>query len=197
MDYSSILYIVLIIGLIYAMTVVASSVLKTVIIITLIIVVFKFLYNIFFGKSQYLTTGISDATIQQVISASDLAVNSTNSQPTNFTYSIWVYIDDWNYKYGIEKPIILRDVSTLSSAASSTTTTPVVINPGTIIPSPFIYLGADSNKLVIHQAVYPSSGTSSTPTTNDVDKVERRLEADEKDFKDFKDYDLSISNSDF
>jgi hypothetical protein len=170
MNYSTIIYILLIIICIYAMTVVSSSIVKTILIFVLLWLLAKFLYNTYFSTGQYLTTGVSDATIQQIISSSDLAVNSTNSQPTNFTYSVWIYIDDWNYKYGFEKTIILRDAST--AAVATTTTTPVVINPSTIIPSPFIYLGADSNKLVIQQAVYPSSGSSSIPTTNDVDKVE-------------------------
>ena len=168
MKYSSIIYVILIVICIYAMTVVSSAIVKTLLIFVLLWLIVKFIHNSFFAAS-YLTTGVSDASIQEVINASDLAVNSTNSQPTNFTYSIWIYIDDWNYKYGMVKPILLRNGSTNNT---NSVTTPVSINSSSIVPCPFIHLGADSNKLVINQAVYPSSGSTSTPTIHDIDKVE-------------------------
>jgi hypothetical protein len=41
----------------------------------------------------------------------ELVIPSTSLPPgtsVNYTYSIWLYIDDWNYQYGKEKIIFLR-----------------------------------------------------------------------------------------
>ena len=41
----------------------------------------------------------------QTIKASELK-NANNS--SNFTYSMWLYVDDWNYNFGKEKSVLLQ-----------------------------------------------------------------------------------------
>jgi hypothetical protein len=57
-----------------------------------------------FTRSATLTK-MSDGKITQMIEAKELK-NNTNSN--NFTYSMWINIDDWNYNYGQEKMILDR-----------------------------------------------------------------------------------------
>lgn len=55
---------------------------------------------------------ISDKyTLREILNAKDVETVTKNELPKqngtfqNFTYSIWLYINDWNYNYGISKPI--------------------------------------------------------------------------------------------
>ena len=42
-------------------------------------------------------TSKTDAKTLQTVSSDDL--ESSNTSSVNFAYSIWFYVDDWNYKY--------------------------------------------------------------------------------------------------
>jgi hypothetical protein len=54
-------------------------------------------------------TELSSAKVMQEISYSNLDTSNLNS--SNFSYSIWFYIDDWNYRYGQPKVIFGRMVN--------------------------------------------------------------------------------------
>ena len=73
------------------------------------IMVFVFLVLLYvvinaFSKSNKLSE-MTDATILQTIKATDL--KNTNSG-NNYTYSMWIYITDWNHRFGEEKTILDR-----------------------------------------------------------------------------------------
>jgi len=59
-------------------------------------------------------------TLSSFASAKTALVIPSTSLPqgssVNYTYSIWIYIDDWSYRYGEEKVIFLR--GTLNGASS-------------------------------------------------------------------------------
>ena len=60
----------------------------------------------FIGSSKTdLTKDVNDATLPITISAKDLPAGSSGS---NYAYSIWFYINDWNVNYGTEKIIFER-----------------------------------------------------------------------------------------
>ena len=56
-----------------------------------------------FTKSTTLSK-MTDARSSTVIPASSLPNNGS----INCSYSIWIYVDDWSYRYGQEKCIFLR-----------------------------------------------------------------------------------------
>lgn len=128
---------------------------SNIIIIIIIIVIIYYIIRYFWYSNTVLISGINDATVLQTVDASSLAVSSTGSSATNFTYSIWFYISDWSYNYGKEKIIFTR--SNDSTA---------------IAPSPSVMLGATENNLIITQQVYNTTSTTSstvdstTGTTN-------------------------------
>jgi hypothetical protein len=62
-------------------------------------------------------SSLNDATSSVIIPSTSLTTNSSGSSSTNFTYSLWIYISDWSYRYGQNKVVFTR------SAAGSTTTT--------------------------------------------------------------------------
>jgi hypothetical protein len=112
-----------------------KNLLLFVIIIILLIIVFGYI-----SRDINTLTGLTEATTLQKIDATDL--DSSNSNSSNFTYSIWFYIDDWNYKYGKPKVIFGR------------------MTPGTKAdtnePCPSVVLGATQNNIIVSLAVFPT-----------------------------------------
>jgi hypothetical protein len=118
----------------------AKFLLIFVIIIILLIIVIGYI-----SKDVNTLTGLTEATTTQKIDATDL--DSSNLNSSNFTYSIWFYIDDWNYKYGKPKIIFGRMKSDLQA------------NPDISEPSPSVVLGATQNNIIVSLAVYPTHDT--------------------------------------
>ena len=76
---------------------------QIVIIVFVVLVILYFIINSFSKTSQL--TKMADGKILQTITAASLK-NGNNSM--NFTYSMWIYVDDWNYKFGTTKTILDR-----------------------------------------------------------------------------------------
>ena len=119
-----------------------------IIFIVIIIIIIIIIIHSYFSHKNVLTN-LSNATIQQTISASSLATSS-NPGSSNFAYSIWFYISNWNYKYG-EIKVIFGRMNNVSGSASSTT------QLGGMNPAPLVTLGALSNDLDIALTVFSST----------------------------------------
>jgi hypothetical protein len=104
-------------------------------------------------------------TLQQVkggktastISASSLATNGANPQSSNFAYSVWFYVNDWNYRYG-EPKVIFGRMGAKSGKGSGSV-------PGIsgYDPCPAVVLGAVENNISVSLGCYP--GINQKPTT--------------------------------
>ena len=79
------------------------GVLNIVIFVFIVLVIIYALVNVFSKTSKL--TSMATAKVEQNIKASDLK-NSKNS--SNYTYSMWLYIDDWNYRFGDPKIVLNR-----------------------------------------------------------------------------------------
>jgi hypothetical protein len=77
---------------------------KQIVIIVFVLLVIVYLTINAFSKTTQLTK-MADGKIVQKINADKLK-NTNNS--SNFTYSMWLYVDDWNYKFGQEKNVLDR-----------------------------------------------------------------------------------------
>jgi hypothetical protein len=95
-------------------------------------------------------TSLIDGRTMQKIEAADLPQPSDSGNSSNYSYSTWFYIDDWNYRYGESKVIFGK--MTLPASGS---------NSDPLEPCPSVVLGPTENNLVISLAVYP--GVDSTP----------------------------------
>jgi hypothetical protein len=133
----------------------------TIILIVVIIILLYWLISSYIVNKNVLTS-LANATVQQTISASSLASSNTPGN-SNFAYSIWFYINNWNTRYGHPKVIFGRMLET--------TSTP---NPDTGIsgkyPSPVVILGAISNDIDVALTLYSSgmnSGGASIATVTD------------------------------
>lgn len=105
-------------------------------------------------QDQNTMQGLQNAKTQSTIAATALASTGTNVPAVNFAYSMWIYINDWNYRYG-EKKVILGRVGSLSAAG--------IINPDDSLddlePCPVISLGATDNTLSVALSCYPNTST--------------------------------------
>ena len=116
------------------------SILKILFII-LALVVF---YYIYVGlTSSGPITSMTDGKVAQTIDPTKLANNSGTS---NYTYAIWMYVDNWNYRYGQPKVIFGRNESSANGDSN---------------PSPSVVLGAMQNDLTISITTYPTSSGGS------------------------------------
>jgi len=76
---------------------------QIVLLVFVLLLIIYFVVNAF-SKSTKLTE-MAEGKIQQTILAKDVKNNNNSS---NYTYSMWMFVDDWNYKYGDEKVVLDR-----------------------------------------------------------------------------------------
>jgi hypothetical protein len=114
----------------------------TIVIIVIIIVLVYFLLKYIFSNPYTLQT-IQNGQTTTVIAPSALATNSgISADDTNFAYSIWFYINDWNYRYGEIKTIFAR----MGNESAGTN------------PCPAVQLDAIENNLTVTLACFPGAG---------------------------------------
>ena len=115
---------------------------KKIIILIIVILVLMIIFNwsSFVSRSR-LSTLVSGKTEVTVLSS------EIETSKTNFSYSMWVYIDDWNYKYGSEKIILIRNDENGNS-------------------NPKIYLGNSTNDLTVDIQCYDNDNNNS-PTLHE------------------------------
>jgi hypothetical protein len=91
----------------------------------------------------------------QTIVAKDLAKDENQLNRSNYAYSIWYYIDDWNYNYDKQKILFAR----IPISAS--------VDLATDNPTPGVYFTENTNDL----GVCLLTGEGSTPETATVENV--------------------------
>jgi len=111
-----------------------KSLLMLIFVIILLVIVFRYIM-----KDVNTLSGVISAKTMQTVSASSLASSTSGGNASNYTYSIWFYVDDWNYRYGEPKVIFGRMTS----------------GTGTKEPCPSVTLAPAENNIIISLAVYP------------------------------------------
>lgn len=121
-----------------------KNILLFVVIVFLLIIVIRYIMK----DANTLTELISGKTMQK-IEATNLASSTSSGNSSNFTYSIWFFIDDWNYRYGEPKVIFGRMTS----------------GTGETQPCPSVVLSPIQNNIVVSLAVFP--GLDEVPESGD------------------------------
>ena len=111
-----------------------KNILLFVIIVILLIIVIQYI-----SKDVNTLSSLTSGQTMQTIHPSDLASSSNSGNTSNFTYSIWFFIEDWNYRYGEPKVIFGR----------------MTTGSGQKEPCPSVVLGPIQNNIVVSLAVYP------------------------------------------
>lgn len=80
---------------------------KLILIFILVVIILYFIFSkITRGDG---ITGILDAKEKTFISNGDMGIKDDDENVLNYSYSIWTYINDWNYNYGSKKPIFQKE----------------------------------------------------------------------------------------
>jgi hypothetical protein len=128
------------------------SIVIAVVVIVLIIMLISYIFT-----DPYTLQKINGGKNASTINASSLATNGSNVPSTNFAYSVWFYVNDWNYRYGEPKVIFGRMGSKSGTGNGSV--------PGIsgLDPCPAVVLGAVENNISVSLGCYP--GVDQKPTT--------------------------------
>jgi hypothetical protein len=123
------------------------SILIIIVVIILVILILRYIFT-----DKYTLQELQNGKTASTINSSDLATNGSNVPASNFAYSVWFYVNDWNYRYGEPKVIFGRMGSTSASDGGSM--------PGLsgIDPCPVVALGAIENNINIGISCYPGVG---------------------------------------
>lgn len=127
------------------------------IVITIVILVLMFMLLRYLFTDPYTLQNVQNAKSPSVISSSSLATNGSNVPSSNFAYSVWFYINDWNYRYGEQKVIFGRMGSKSGEDQGS------IKGVSGLDPCPAVVLGAVENNISISLGCYP--GADQQPTT--------------------------------
>ena len=130
----------------------ALSIVITIVVVVLILMLLRYIF-----ADPYTLQNIQSGQTTSTISATSLATNGSSVPSTNFAYSIWFYINNWNYRYGESKVIFGRMGSASAQGEGSV--------PGVngIDPCPAVVLGAVENNISVSLGCYP--GLDQEPTT--------------------------------
>lgn len=80
---------------------------KIILIFILTVIILYFIFNSVTRGDGI--TGTLDAKEHEVISNKAMKIDDSGVDVKNYSYSIWTYISDWNYKYGKKKMIISKE----------------------------------------------------------------------------------------
>ena len=142
--------------------------------IVIIVVIFVLIFMIlryYLTDANTLQSSVQNGQTATTISASSLATDGTNTAATNFTYSIWFYINDWNYRYGSKKVLFGRMGNTTTSTtpppgpnapAAAAATASSIDNIQQLEPCPAVIFGAMDNNVSISLACFNSPDTTAT-----------------------------------
>jgi hypothetical protein len=131
----------------------ALNLVVTIIIVVLVLMLLRYLFT-----DPSTLQNMQDGKTSTTISASSLATNGTSTPSSNFSYSVWFYINDWNYRYGEQKVIFGR------MGAPSATGNGSISGVNGLDPCPAVVLGAVENNVSVSLGCYP--GANQQPTTS-------------------------------
>jgi len=133
----------------------STSLVSLMFIIMLIVLVFFIIR--YAASDPYTLLSLQDGKTTSVISASSLSTNGTGVPSSNFAYSVWFYINDWNYRYGEDKVIFGRMGSNSRPNEGS------ISGINGVDPCPAVILGAVENNINVTLGCFP--GADEQPTT--------------------------------
>ena len=121
-----------------------------VILIICVVLLIVYLIRYTMGNSYTLQSGVRNARDMSTFSASSLASMGSDAPVSNFAYSVWFYVNDWNYQYGQAKVLFGRmskSASTISGLGASGSE-----------PCPLVQFGENANDLEIYMTTFATTG---------------------------------------
>jgi hypothetical protein len=121
------------------------------IVITIVVIVLIIMLLRYSLSNPYTLQNLQSGQTASTISASSLATNGSSTSSSNFAYSIWFYINDWNYRYGEPKVIFGR------MGAKSGANGGHIPGVSGLDPCPAVVLGAVENDVNVSLGCYPGA----------------------------------------
>jgi hypothetical protein len=123
------------------------ALIETILVIIVVVIVLVIIYNIFFTKTDLLISGIVPTTPLTTIQAKQLQPNISS----NFAWSIWFYVNEWNQSYGQMKTLFYQAESPLTSSGTM----------GTLPPNIAVSLDQYENNMSLWLNTYKTAGSTS------------------------------------
>ena len=127
------------------------------IVLTVVVVILVFMLLRYLMSDPNTLQDLQDGKTTSTIEPDSLATNGSSVASSNFAYSCWFYVNDWNYRYGEPKVIFGR------MGASSDASGGSIEGVSGLDPCPAVVLGAIENNLMVALGCYPGADTQ--PTT--------------------------------
>jgi hypothetical protein len=127
------------------------------IVIIIVIIVLIFMLIKYLVSDPYTLQGIQSGQTTSTISATSLATNGSNVPSSNFAYSVWFYVNNWNYRYG-EPKVIFGRMGAISSPGTGS-----ISGVNGLDPCPAVVLDPVENNISISLGCFP--GLDQEPTT--------------------------------
>ena len=139
---------------------------QTILWILVILILLYIIIHYITKERDTLNANITAGNVMTIIDPTSSGANNMNSG--NFTYSVWFYINDWNYRYGEQKIILGRSGAALASEpmtngvdASNSSESNNPNDLSSLQPCPFVILGGKENNLTIAVTCYTNTSTDS------------------------------------
>ena len=123
------------------------ALIETILVIIVVVIVLVIIYNIFFTKTDLLISGIIPTTPLTTIQAQQLSSNISS----NFAWSIWFYVNEWNQSYGEMKRLFYQSDAPLGGG----------LHIGESPPNIAVALDPYENNMSLWLNTYKSAGASS------------------------------------
>jgi len=128
------------------------------IVFTIVVIVLVFMLLRYLMSDPNTLQNLQDGKTTSTIDATSLATNGSNVASSNFAYSSWFYVNDWNYRYG-EPKVIFGRMGSLSGKDSGS-----VQGISGLDPCPAVVLGAVENNIMVSLGCYPGADVQPTTT---------------------------------
>ena len=127
------------------------------IVIIIVVIVLIFMLIKYLLSDPYTLQNIQSGQTASTIASTSLATNGSGVPASNFAYSVWFYVNNWNYRYGEPKVIFGRMGSQSASGNGS------ISGVSGIDPCPAVVLDPVENNISISLGCFP--GANEQPTT--------------------------------
>jgi hypothetical protein len=112
-------------------------------------------------------TKLTNATILQTVPSTSLNTSTDSVGSSNYAYSIWFYISNWNYKYGNDKIIFARINTTPSDSSFNNIENSLSV----LDPCPIVYLDKFANDIMIGVSSYGTNNKSQQTNLINVNNI--------------------------
>jgi len=132
---------------------------QTILWIVIVLILIYMIYGYVTRDVAMLNKNITPGNV--MVTSSPSENSSVDFDSSNFTYSVWFYIDDWNYRYGEIKDLISRSGSVPTTGKEGLSTIADSMDDiGAKQPCPFVMFAPKENNLIIAVTCFTNDGTT-------------------------------------